>query len=233
VGDSFPAIVTGASAKGTYVRLLRPPVEGRVVRGSEGLDVGVTVRVKLVRVNVERGHIDFETEAGSRARKLERARRKKLAAASLAGRMGDAFDAVVTGASDSGVWVRTTDGIEGRVMRGSRGLVRDQRVRVRLLSADAVHGFIDFERITQETPRKEERANQKKQVAARVQRDIGRRYSVMVTAISNKATWIRTADGIEGRLVRGWRGLSAGDRIDAVLIAAESSRGYIDFAREE
>src|SRR5207245_10584851 len=46
IGDRFTAIVTGASDKGTYVRVLRPPIEGRVVRGTQGLDVGDTVRVK-------------------------------------------------------------------------------------------------------------------------------------------------------------------------------------------
>jgi exoribonuclease-2 len=60
VGEQFDGIVTGASDKGTWVRVLRPPVEGRVVRGFEGLDVGDPVRVKLVRTDVERGFIDFE-----------------------------------------------------------------------------------------------------------------------------------------------------------------------------
>jgi exoribonuclease-2 len=51
--------VTGASAKGTWARALRPPVEGRVVRGDDGLDVGDRVRVKLLSTDVERGFIDF------------------------------------------------------------------------------------------------------------------------------------------------------------------------------
>jgi exoribonuclease-2 len=59
VGDTFDAIVTGASAKGTWVRTLNPPIEGKVVRGAQGLDVGDRTRVKLVNVDVERGHIDF------------------------------------------------------------------------------------------------------------------------------------------------------------------------------
>ena len=59
IGDVFDAIVTGASAKGTWARVLRPPVEGRVVRGEERLDVGDRVRVKLVATDVERGYIDF------------------------------------------------------------------------------------------------------------------------------------------------------------------------------
>ncbi len=60
VGEQFDGIVTGASDKGTWVRVLRPPVEGKVVRGFEGLDVGDRVRVELVRTDVERGFIDFE-----------------------------------------------------------------------------------------------------------------------------------------------------------------------------
>jgi exoribonuclease-2 len=59
VGDRFDAIVTGVSKKGTWARLLEPPVEGRVVRGATGLDVGERVRVALVGVDVERGFIDF------------------------------------------------------------------------------------------------------------------------------------------------------------------------------
>ena len=59
VGEKFDGIVTGASSKGTWVRVFRPPVEGRVVRGEEGLDIGDRVSVKLLRVNIERGFIDF------------------------------------------------------------------------------------------------------------------------------------------------------------------------------
>lgn len=59
IGQRFPAIVTGASEKGTWVRLLAPPVEGKLVRGWEGLDVGDRLEVRLVRTDVERGFIDF------------------------------------------------------------------------------------------------------------------------------------------------------------------------------
>ena len=59
VGQRFAAIVTGAAAKGTYVRLLSPPVEGRVVRGAEGLDVGDRCQVELLGTDVQRGFIDF------------------------------------------------------------------------------------------------------------------------------------------------------------------------------
>jgi exoribonuclease-2 len=59
IGRRFDAIVTGASDQGTWVRLLSPPVEGKVVTGVSGLDVGDTVRVELLSTNVERGYIDF------------------------------------------------------------------------------------------------------------------------------------------------------------------------------
>jgi len=59
IGDEFDAVVTGASPKGTYARLFRPPAEGRVVRGEKGLDVGDKIRVKLVDTEPTRGFIDF------------------------------------------------------------------------------------------------------------------------------------------------------------------------------
>jgi len=59
VGEQFDGIVTGASEKGTWVGISRPPVEGRMVRGFQGLDVGDRVTVKLVGTNVEQGFIDF------------------------------------------------------------------------------------------------------------------------------------------------------------------------------
>ena len=59
IGERFEAIVTGASAKGTWVRLFNPPVEGRLDGNTETLDVGDRTRVKLVRADVQRGFIDF------------------------------------------------------------------------------------------------------------------------------------------------------------------------------
>ena len=59
VGQTFDGIVTGASSKGTWVRIFNPPIEGKVVRGWEGLDIGDRTRVKLLGVDVERGFIDF------------------------------------------------------------------------------------------------------------------------------------------------------------------------------
>ncbi len=63
IGEQFDAIVTGAGDKGTWVRLLQPPVEGRLESGVEGLDVGHRLRVQLVRTDVERGYIDFKRVA--------------------------------------------------------------------------------------------------------------------------------------------------------------------------
>jgi exoribonuclease-2 len=59
LGEEYDALVTGASPKGTWVRTLHPPVEGKLVEGEQGLDVGDRVRVRLVHTNVERGFIDF------------------------------------------------------------------------------------------------------------------------------------------------------------------------------
>ena len=60
VGEEFDAIVTGASNKGTYVRVGAPPIEGRLLRGFAGLDVGDRLRVRLAGVDVDRGFIDLE-----------------------------------------------------------------------------------------------------------------------------------------------------------------------------
>ncbi|MFI5119584.1 MAG: RNB domain-containing ribonuclease [Thermoanaerobaculia bacterium] len=59
IGERFDGVVTGASDKGTWVRIFRPPVEGKVVRGEQGLEVGNKVRVKLLSTDVEHGFIDF------------------------------------------------------------------------------------------------------------------------------------------------------------------------------
>jgi VacB/RNase II family 3'-5' exoribonuclease len=59
IGQEFDAVVTGASEKGTWVRLFRPPVEGKLERGFEGLDVGDRIRVRLVKTDAERGFVDF------------------------------------------------------------------------------------------------------------------------------------------------------------------------------
>ncbi len=65
IGREFDGIVTGASPKGTWARIFDPPVEGRITEGSQGLDVGDRVRVKLIHTDPERGFIDF-ARAGRR-----------------------------------------------------------------------------------------------------------------------------------------------------------------------
>jgi len=60
IGEQFDAIVTGAAEKGTWARLLTIPIEGRVVHGFEGIDVGNRIRVELIHTDVELGFIDFK-----------------------------------------------------------------------------------------------------------------------------------------------------------------------------
>ncbi len=60
IGEQFDSIVTGAADKGTWIRLLALPVEGRLVRGFVGVDVGNRIRVQLTSVDVQRGFIDFQ-----------------------------------------------------------------------------------------------------------------------------------------------------------------------------
>lgn len=65
IGQRFDGLVTGASAKGTWVRVVHPAAEGRIVRGFEGLDVGDRVRVDLVHTDVARGFVDFARSEAS------------------------------------------------------------------------------------------------------------------------------------------------------------------------
>jgi VacB/RNase II family 3'-5' exoribonuclease len=60
IGQQFDATVTGASAKGTWVRISQPPVEGKLDSGPAGLQVGDRLRVQLVSTDVQRGFIDFK-----------------------------------------------------------------------------------------------------------------------------------------------------------------------------
>ncbi len=66
IGEQFDAIVTGAADKGTWVRLLSLPVEGKLMQGFEGIDVGDRLRVQLIGTDVERGYIDFKKVNPSR-----------------------------------------------------------------------------------------------------------------------------------------------------------------------
>jgi exoribonuclease R len=234
VGESFSGVVTAASAKGTYARLLSPPVEGRVVSGGRGLDVGDTVRLRLVVADPVKGYIDFEHEPGDASRKLERSRRKKAAADRLRPRLGETFDARVTGVSDSGTYVRLVDGsAEGRVVRGFKPLAVGMPVPVKLINTDSVHGFIDFEYVEGVEASKIDRLERKRAAARGLQDRVGAHFRAVVSGASNKATWIRTIpDGIEGRLVRGRYGLSVGDAIGVLLLVADPDKGFIDFSNE-
>lgn len=234
IGERFTAVVTGASAKGTYVRVLSPPVEGRVVRGGRALDVGDTVRVTLLVADPERGFIDFAADEQELDRKLERTRRKRAAAAAIRPRLGDQFDAEVTGASEKGTWIRLLElPVEGRVMRGYKGLTVGQRVRVTLVGADPVHGFIDFEFGEGVTPQKRERQARKQRAAAELRERVGERFDAVVTGVTPKAVWARLgAPDVEARIVRGGRSLGVGDRTPVLLLVADPVRGHIDVAVE-
>lgn len=59
IGEVFDAIVTGASDKGTFVRVMQPHIEGMLTQGDQGLDVGDRLRAKLIRTDVQKGYIDF------------------------------------------------------------------------------------------------------------------------------------------------------------------------------
>ncbi len=60
IGEQFDAIVTGAAPKGTWVRLLQLPIEGKLVQGFKGMDIGRRIRVQLIHTDVEQGFIDFK-----------------------------------------------------------------------------------------------------------------------------------------------------------------------------
>jgi exoribonuclease-2 len=66
IGEVFPGVVTGASDKGVYVRVIQPPFEGRVVQGGDGLDVGDRVSVKLIHTDPARAFIDFAKVSNGR-----------------------------------------------------------------------------------------------------------------------------------------------------------------------
>ena len=59
IGETFDAIVTGVNPKGTFVRLIHPPVEGRVMKGEQGMDVGERTKVRLLSTDPIRGFVDF------------------------------------------------------------------------------------------------------------------------------------------------------------------------------
>jgi exoribonuclease-2 len=60
VGEVFDAVVTGASPKGTWVRLRHPIVEGKLQQQNpNGVQVGDRLRVRLTHVDPQKGFIDF------------------------------------------------------------------------------------------------------------------------------------------------------------------------------
>ena len=88
------------------------------------------------------------TEREDAARKVERKMRKVAAAVMLENRIGEVFNAIVTGVTPKGTFARIIKPpVDGRVMRGERGLRVGEKVRVKLLSTDPRRGFIDFERL--------------------------------------------------------------------------------------
>lgn len=91
---------------------------------------------------------DHCTERENAARKVERTMRKVAAATFLSHRIGDEFDAVITGASDKGVFARLfSPPAEGRIVRGEQGLDVGDKVRVKLVDTAPAKGFIDFVRV--------------------------------------------------------------------------------------
>jgi len=116
----------------------------------------VTQRLlKALAAKVQAAYSDSELDSIARnctlmednARKVERAMEKRMAAVALHPRVGQSFSAVVTGVTPKGVFVRVFDPpVEGRLMRGERGLDVGDRLRVTLLSTDPQRGFIDFGR---------------------------------------------------------------------------------------
>jgi VacB/RNase II family 3'-5' exoribonuclease len=91
---------------------------------------------------------DHCTEREDAARKVERKMRKVAAAVLMEKRIGEVFDAIVTGVTPKGIFARIiTPPVDGRIMRGERGLRVGEKVRVKLVSTDPPRGFIDFERV--------------------------------------------------------------------------------------
>src|SRR5207244_12054510 len=114
------------------------------------------------------------------------------AADKLRARIGRRFDGEVTGVTDHGTFVRAVDGsVEGRVVRGYKNLKVGMKIRVKLISTDSVHGFIDFEHSEGIDPAKEERKERKRAAALAVRDRIGETFRAGVTGVSRKATWIK------------------------------------------
>jgi exoribonuclease-2 len=87
------------------------------------------------------------TEKGDAARKVEREMSKRLAAVAMSHHLGETFDAVVTGVTPKGTFVRVLHPhIEGLLAQGAQRLHVGDRLRAKLTRTDVQHGFIDFAR---------------------------------------------------------------------------------------
>jgi len=88
------------------------------------------------------------TEREDAARKVERKMRKVVAAVLMQKRVGEVFDAIVTGVTPKGTFARVIKPpFDGRIMRGEHGLRVGEKISVKLIHTDPQHGFIDFERV--------------------------------------------------------------------------------------
>jgi exoribonuclease-2 len=82
------------------------------------------------------------------AKKVEREMSKRIAAVAMSGRIGEAFDGIITGVTAHGIFVRVlTPHVEGLLAQGAQGLDVGDKVRVRLIRTDAQQGYIDFARV--------------------------------------------------------------------------------------
>jgi exoribonuclease-2 len=88
------------------------------------------------------------TEREDAARKVERKMRKVAAAILMQKRIGDVFDAIVTGVSPKGTFARlSTPPVDGRILHGEQRLRVGEKISVKLLDTDPLRGFIDFGRV--------------------------------------------------------------------------------------
>ena len=111
--------------------------------------------VKAVLANQPAPYTDDELNAvatnctakGDAARKVEREMSKRIAAVAMSGRIGESFDAIVTGVTPHGTFVRVVQPhVEGLLAQGQQGADVGDKLRVTLVRTDIEHGFIDFAR---------------------------------------------------------------------------------------
>ena len=113
---------------------------------ASGVDVGVTVGV-LVAVAVALEVAVLVGQKEDAARKVEREMSKRLSAVAMQHRIGEVFDAIVTGVTDHGTFVRVLQPhIEGLLVEGQKGLDVADKIRARLVRTDVQKGYIDFAR---------------------------------------------------------------------------------------